>query len=85
MKLGAYDELEKFCQIGSNKCVLYVLFILRYSSFVVLKHIVDVNAKVLQRVELLVWDDCEIGKYTRPFLGNGSVNMFPQQQMDMQQ
>jgi hypothetical protein len=35
MKLGAYDELKRFCQIGSNKCILYLCILMYISSFVI--------------------------------------------------
>jgi hypothetical protein len=35
-------------------------------------------ASVLYHVESLLCNDREMGGYTRPFLGNGSVNTFPQ-------
>jgi hypothetical protein len=30
----------------------------------------------------MLCNDSEMGGYTGPFLGNGSVNMFPQQRID---
>jgi hypothetical protein len=33
----------------------------------------------------LLFNDREMGGYTRPFLGNGSVNTFPEQRIRMHQ
>jgi hypothetical protein len=40
---------------------------------------------ILWRVEPLLCNDREMGRYTDSFLGNGSVNTFPQQQIWTQQ
>jgi hypothetical protein len=42
-------------------------------------------SKILWCVELLLCNDLETGGNTGPFLGNGSINTFPQQQTRTQE